>query len=108
MPVPVLLRVTIDHDTIQSWAKRRGACPATLRGDYRPWPLKFAFRVPDPDMIEIRWQRFFDDFDRRSLAFVYCEATPDGTLDDAHEFVHRSSVPELTAFRRSAVIGGAL
>jgi hypothetical protein len=100
--------VTIDHDVIRSWAERRSACPATLQGDERPWPLKFELRTPDPDMVEIDWQRFFDDFDRSNFAFVYREAAPDGALDDLHEFVHRSSVPGLTAFSRSTVIERAL
>ena len=104
MAIVIPIHVTIDHAIIRSWAERRRGRPATLEGDYRAWPLRFEFDSPDPATEEIDWRRFFNEFERAKLAFTYGEILPDGALDYTYEFVHRSTVPELSAFRRSTVI----
>ena len=91
----VPLHITIDHQVIFAWAQQRGACPSILEGDERPWPLFFNFSSADADLKEISWDKFFEGFERAALAFVYQDATPNGELDDWHEFVKRAAVPEL-------------
>jgi hypothetical protein len=98
------LHVTIDHAVIRVWADRRGGRPATFMGDARPWPLRFDFGSPDAGVKEIEWQRFFAEFERAKLAFVYRDRAPNGEPDDYHEFVHRSTVPDLTVSRKSTMI----
>jgi hypothetical protein len=91
----VQLYVTIDHALILAWARRRGARPSTFEGDERPWPVFFAFGPPAPDVTEIGWNRFFEEFERANLAFTYREAAPDGELDTYYEFVKRIALPDL-------------
>ena len=99
----VLLRVTIDHNVISSWAQRRGACPSTVEGDERPWPLFFNFGPPGSGLREISWDRFFAEFERADLAFVYRDEGPNGQLDDLHAFVKRAAVMELAISGRSTI-----
>ena len=100
MPEPPVnafqFNVTIDHAVIRAWAERRAARPSMMLGDYRPWPLLFDFGPPDAGVKEIDWDRFFGEFERANLAFVYRDVTVDGELDDFHEFINRSTVPGLT------------
>jgi hypothetical protein len=55
-------------------------------------------------MVEIRWDKFFEEFERANLAFVYRDAGPNGELDDLHEFVNRAAVPELTVSGKSTIV----
>jgi len=98
----MLLNVTIDHQVIFSWAQRRGAHPSTFDGDERRWPLVFSFGSADTGLEEISWERFFAEFERAGLAFIYRDASPNGEVDDFHEFVKRAAVPELIV-RRSPI-----
>src|SRR5262249_53432191 len=97
--------MTIDHVLIRAWAGRRDARPATNEGDERPWPLFFAFGPPSPGVVEIGWDRFFHEFERASLAFVYPALDEEGDeLDDMHEFVQRIAVPALLRAGRATII----
>jgi hypothetical protein len=89
------LHVTIDHAVIRAWAERRGARPSMPVGEGRPWPLLFDLGPPDTGVREIGWERFFDEFERANLAFA---------LDDLHEFISRSAVPELTVSAQSTIL----
>jgi len=99
MPEPTVnafqFNVTIDHAVIRAWAECRAARPSMMMGDDRPWPLLFDFGPPDAGVKEIEWDRFFGEFERANLAFVYRDVTVDGELDDFHEFINRSTVPGL-------------
>jgi hypothetical protein len=99
----VLLLVTIDHQVIMSWAQRRRARPATFAGDEHPWPLGFDLGAAGAGLDEISWDKFFAEFDRADLAFVYRDAGPNGQLDDLHEFVSRATVPELAISGKSTI-----
>jgi hypothetical protein len=46
-----------------------------------------------PGLIEIGWDKFFEEFERANLAFTYLDAVPNGQLDDWHEFVKRATCP---------------
>jgi len=50
------------------------------------------------------WERFFDEFERANLAFIYRDTGPNGALDDLHEFISRSAVPELTVSAQSTIL----
>lgn len=100
----ILLYVTIDHARIVEWARQRGARPATFDGDDHPWPLLFQFGPPAPGVIGTGWDRFFDEFERADLAFVYRDAAPDGQLIIDYEFIKRIAVPDLIFSGRSTVI----
>jgi hypothetical protein len=99
----MLLHITTDHHVIFSWARRRGAHPSTFEGDEHPWPLLFNFGSVGFGLKEISWDKFFAEFERANLAFVYRDASPNGHLDDLHEFVRRAVVPELTISGRSTI-----
>jgi hypothetical protein len=100
----ILLYVTIDHARIVEWARRRGARPVTFDGDVRPWPLLFQFGPRPPGVIGTGWDRFFDEFERADLAFVYRDAAPEGQLTIDYEFIKRIAVPDLIFSGRSTVI----
>jgi hypothetical protein len=108
MANPVLLQVTIDHQVIFSWAQRRGARPSTFEGDERPWPLFFDFGPPSSGHEEISWDRFFAEFERADLAFVYRDTGPNVEQDDLHEFVRRAAVMELAMSGLSTITEQAI
>jgi hypothetical protein len=65
--------------------------------------------VPDaPGLIEIGWDRFFEEFERADLAFTYLDAAANGQLDDSHEFVKRATLPELTLAGESTIVERAM
>jgi hypothetical protein len=97
--------ITIDHDLIRAWAERRGARPSTDEGDERPWPLLFDFGTPDAGVREIGWDEFLAEFERADLAFVYRADGEIGERDDFHEFVMRSTVPDLVVGGKSTIVG---
>jgi hypothetical protein len=100
----VLLYITIDHAMIIRWALRRGARPSTIEGDERPWPLFFDLGPPATGMVEIAWDRFFEEFERADLAFTYRDALPNGEPDDSYEFVKRAGLPDLIFSGKSTII----
>ena len=74
---------TTDHETIQRWAERRGAIPATVPGTEHgglKGVLRLKFRRGDADDLEeISWDDWFRTFDERGLRFIYQEHTSDGS-----------------------------
>ena len=100
----VPLCVTVDHGLIKKWAERRHARPSQPEGDERPWPLAFDRDAPDAGLTEIAWDKFFAEFERANLAFVFREMGPDGEPDDTYEFVTRGAVPELVLSQRTTII----
>jgi hypothetical protein len=73
---------TRDHQTIQKWASKRKATPATVPGtehDDHLGVLRFDFPgFGGADLAEVSWEEWFDTFDERDLEFVYQESTKDG------------------------------
>jgi hypothetical protein len=96
--------LTVDHATIISCAQRRGARPSTFEGDEHSGLPLFEFGPDAPGLIEIGWDRFFQEFERADLAFTYLDAAPNGQLDDSHEFVKRATLPELTLAGKSTIV----
>jgi hypothetical protein len=104
----LVLYVTIDHQVIRAWAQRRNARPSTIEGDEHPWPLLFSFGSPGNGVQEIGWDRFFSEFERADLAFIYRDAGPKGEVDDFHEFVKRAAVAKLAASGKSTIVEPAV
>lgn len=100
----VRLCVTTDRARIKAWAERRHARPSREKGSSRAWPIALGSGPLDPASVEIGWDEFFAEFDNAQLAFAYRDEAPDGRLDDLHEFVRRSEIPELAAGRTMVVI----
>jgi len=100
----VLVHITIDHEVIRQWAARTGARPATVEGDERAWPLYLDTGPPGTGVVEIGWDRFFGEFERAELAFIYAEDAPGGLPEDFYELMRRASVPELAISGKSTVI----
>ena len=69
------------------------------------WPLFFNFGSAGSGLEDISWDRFFAEFERAALAFVYRDTGPNGELDDLHEFVRRAAVAELAISGNSTITG---
>jgi hypothetical protein len=89
---------TTDTDVIKAWADKRGARPAMVTStesadDSGVLRLEFpdAPGGPSGDLDEVEWDRFFEVFDDRGLAFVYQERTSDGEESRFNKFVRRDS-----------------
>ena len=104
----VPLGVTVDHRLIMLWAERHRVRPAQPEGEERPWPLLFEHGIPGAGLTEIGWKKFFAEFERANLAFVFRDTKPEGDLDDTHEFVTRGAVPELIRSRRTTIVEPAI
>jgi len=73
---------TKDHDTIRTWADRRGGVPATVPGTEHGDHLG-VLRIDFPgyggdNLQEVSWDEWFATFDSRNLDFVYQERKKDG------------------------------
>jgi hypothetical protein len=100
----MLAYVTIDHQIILAWAKRRDALPSTCEGDERPWPLFLSFGRPGAGLREISWDRFFFEFERANLAFSFLDDGPTGKLDNSYSLLNRTAVPELVVSRQATIV----
>lgn len=73
---------TRDHRTIQKWAEKRDAKPATVPGtehDDHLGVLQFDFPGYGGDRLaEVSWDDWLYTFDVRNLEFLYQETTKDG------------------------------
>lgn len=85
-------RVTIDHDTIRSWAEERGGFPATVpgshRGDNDVGVLRIGFD-DDEDVERIDWEEFFAKFEDKALAMRYRDEPAESGSERFHEFFKR-------------------
>ena len=83
---------TTNHDTIRTWAERRGGRPATVRAteeDGHAGILRIDFDPKEEALDEIEWNEFFRKFDEADLAFLYQDRTKDGKLSRFHKFIRR-------------------
>src|SRR3979409_787963 len=65
----ISLCLTIDHDLIKSWARRRAARPSRPLDEDRPWPLLFELGAPAAGVVELGGDEFFGEFGRPKLGF---------------------------------------
>jgi len=73
-----MAEVTTDHKTIQKWAEAHGGKPAAVDSTHIKNDAGI-IRVMFPDapnsehekLVQISWDEFFKEFDKRKLALVY-------------------------------------
>lgn len=75
-----MAETTTDHATIRKWAEGKGGKPAAVDrthkgGDVGIIRLMFpeAQQSEHDSLVEITWDEFFQEFDKRELALVYDE-----------------------------------
>jgi hypothetical protein len=91
--------VTTDHDLIRRWAEERGAHPARVKGtgsrdDPGILRLDFPDDGPDPNLEPIPWEQWFNEFDRRNLAFIYEQQTAGGQRSNFNKLVYVDTLEE--------------
>jgi len=78
--------VTRSHEVIRRWAEERGASPATISGTQhgnRVGMLRFDFPgYGGAALKKIGWEKWFEPFDERNLAFHFQEHKTDGSLSN--------------------------
>jgi hypothetical protein len=74
----VMAETTTDHETIRKWAESKGGRPAAVErthqgGDVGIVRLMFpkAQQSEHENLVEISWDEFFEEFEKRDLALVY-------------------------------------
>lgn len=85
-------QTTTDHDAIRKWIEQRGGTPSVVKGTPDAdgeGILRVDFAEPDAQLEEIPWDRFFDTFEQRKLAFLYQDKTADGKDSRFCKFVER-------------------
>lgn len=73
-----MAETTTDHDEIRRWAEGKGGRPAAVDRTHRAGDTGI-IRIMFPDrqesehdaLLEIDWDEFFDEFERRELALLY-------------------------------------
>jgi len=82
-------RTTTDHSEIQKWIEARDGRPARVRDSGKGGILRVDFGEPEEALEPIDWDRFFEIFDDRKLAFLYQEKTDSGGKSRFSKFVAR-------------------
>jgi hypothetical protein len=70
--------VVTDHDTIRKWAESKGGRPAAVDRTHQGGDVGI-IRIMFPDapqsehgsLVEISWDEFFEEFEKRQLALLY-------------------------------------
>lgn len=73
-----MAETTTDHDAIRKWAESKGGKPAAVETTYKGDDVGVV-RIMFPDseqsehdaLMEISWDEFFDEFEKRDLALLY-------------------------------------
>jgi hypothetical protein len=73
-----MAETTTDHETIRKWAESKGGKPAAVDRTHRGGDVGIiriifpqAQQSEHDELVEITWDEFFDEFDKRNLALVY-------------------------------------
>ena len=73
-----MTETTTDHETIRKWAESKGGKPAAVDRTHRGGDVGIirimfsqAPQSEHDELVEITWDEFFEEFDKRSLALVY-------------------------------------
>ena len=80
-----MAETTTDHETVRKWAESKGGKPAAVRRTHQGGDVGI-IRIMFPDapqsehdeLVEINWDEFFEEFDKRNLALLY---DPDGMFN---------------------------
>ena len=79
--------ITTDHEKIRKWIEERQGRPAVVKGTEI---LRVDFQEPDESLELVPWDRFFEIFDSRKLAFLHQDTTADGKKSRFYKFVERN------------------
>ena len=73
-----MAEVTTDHRIIQNWAEAHGGKPAAVDGTHVKNGVGIirvmfpeAAKSEDENLVQISWDEFFKEFDKRKLALLY-------------------------------------
>ncbi|MGN6568615.1 MAG: hypothetical protein ACTHJ0_11710 [Flavipsychrobacter sp.] len=84
-------RVTTDHEEIKHWVEERGGKPCavknTMDGTVGLLRIDFPGYSGGDSLVEISWDEFFDQFDRKRLQFLYQEETTSGEPSRFNKFI---------------------
>lgn len=77
-----MAEVTTDHDTIRTWAEKKGGRPAAVKRTHQGEDTGIV-RIMFPDapqskhdaLTEISWDEFFEQFEASRLALLYDEGS---------------------------------
>ena len=77
-----MAETTTDHDTIRKWAESKGGKPAAVDRTHSDKDVGL-IRIMFPDapnshhdnLVEITWEEFFEEFDKRDLALLFDEGS---------------------------------
>jgi hypothetical protein len=87
-------KVATDHREIQEWVESRGGRPARVKGtggddDTGLLRIDFPGKGRDESLEEISWDEFFDELEKKNLAFLYQDQTAEGKESRFSKLVNR-------------------
>lgn len=100
------MKTTVNHEEIRTWIEKHGGRPAII-DDPQAGGNRVGLRVDFPGIgdenllsqsrqsVETNWDKFFQIFESRNLAFTYREKEPIEDPTMSYEFVRRENVEEL-------------
>jgi hypothetical protein len=87
-------KVTTDHDEIRKWVEARKGQPAAVKrtekgNDLGVLRIDFPGYSGAETLEHVEWERWFDEFDQKELAFLYQDKTADGHVSRFNKLVAR-------------------
>lgn len=87
-------KTTTDHQEIKNWVEKRDGQPAVVRGteenESAEGLLRIRFSDESSDNLKaIGWDKFFETFEDKKLAFLYQDKTSDNKDSRFFKFVNR-------------------
>lgn len=86
-------KTTINHEIIKSWAENRNGKPATIAPEGMVGILKIdfpGFDQGEEKFRQITWDEFFEELEKKQLAFLFIEQKADGTKSNYYQLVKRA------------------
>lgn len=99
--------VTTDHEVIRQWAESRGGRPAAVKRTHDEEGAGI-IRIDFPgykgaeSLEPISWDEFFEQFESRSLAFLYQDRTATGRVSRFNKLISRESAGESAREKKKA------
>lgn len=97
--------ITTDHDEIREWVESRGGYPASVKRTHgRGGPGIIRIDFPgfsgEESLERISWEEFFEQFDKRELAFLCQDRTASGEVSRFNKIISRETAEEAAGERR--------
>jgi hypothetical protein len=102
-PTAGWIHLTTDPEKIREWVESRGGRPAAVipideslfgRKEIGALRIVFPDRLEPGNLEELSWEKFFELFDLRCLAFLYQEKTAGGAQSRFNKFIKQERVPQ--------------